>query len=94
MLTNITSFHKYQRENNSNKRKLYRKQLKEKFLEIILIINSCFRDKLIVHAVPLNVSGLCNLGPDTLRKLRDKIAWVSAILHGRLKILLFEIVSD
>ena len=39
--------------------------------------------------VPFNVSGLCNLGTDTLQKPRDKIAWVSATLHGWLKALLF-----
>ena len=39
--------------------------------------------------VPFNVSGLYNLGTDTLQKPRDKIAWVSATLHGWLKALLF-----
>ena len=40
------------------------------------------------HFVPFNVSGLRTLGPDTLQKLRDKAAWVSATLHGWLKVLL------
>ena len=39
--------------------------------------------------VRFNVSGLCNLGPETLQRPRDKIAWVSATLHGWLKVLLF-----
>ena len=30
--------------------------------------------------VSFSVSSLCNLGPDTLRKPRDKIAWVSTTL--------------
>ena len=40
------------------------------------------------HFVPFNVSGFCTLGPDTLQKPRDKTAWVSATLHGWLKVLL------
>ena len=35
--------------------------------------------------VPFNFSGLYNLVPGTLRKPRDKIAWISATLHGWLK---------
>ena len=38
--------------------------------------------------VPLNVSGLCNLGHDILQKPRDKITLVSVTLHGWLKVLL------
>ena len=41
-----------------------------------------------VPPAPFNVSGLCNLGSDTLREPVDKIAWVSATLHGWLKVLL------
>ena len=33
-------------------------------------------------AVLFSASGLCNLGPDTLRKERDNIAQVLTILHG------------
>ena len=32
-------------------------------------------------SAPFNVSGLCNPGPDTLWKLRDKIIWVLATLN-------------
>ena len=39
--------------------------------------------------VPLNVSCLYNLGSDTLWKPQVKIAWVSAVLHGWLKVLVF-----
>ena len=46
------------------------------------------------YDVPFYVSSLCNLGPDTLRKPRDNIAWVSATLHDWLKVLLAEIASD
>ena len=38
--------------------------------------------------VLFNVSGLCNLGPDTLRKPRDNIVCETAILHGWRKVLL------
>ena len=36
----------------------------------------------VYHDVPFNVRGLCSLGPDTLRRLQNKIVWVSATLHG------------
>ena len=47
-----------------------------------------------IYAVPFIVSGSCSLGPDTLQKAQDKIALVSGTLHGRLKVLLAEIVFD
>ena len=38
-------------------------------------------------SAPFNVSGLCNPGPDTLWKLRDKIIWVLATLNDWLNFL-------
>ena len=42
-----------------------------------ILFYSIVRGAIQAHcAIPFNVSSLCNLGPNTLWKPRDKIAWV------------------